>query len=404
MDEYAEGVDLLQLASEMVVDAIVQPEDLRAELVAPLRPLRRQGPRVAGQAQRDPAGVSAARARCWAADRPRGAVPARVDGHAGRAGGRPRGAGGRARVDARPVHLPGLAARRAARGRAAASVVLDGGEGDLEACTSARVAGRAGGGRGGSRRLVPRSWGGGSFWELAPGAGVGGAAGREDPLRRRDRGRSARRGGRRVHGRVPRRRVRFKATAGLHHPIRATATGSHARLPERARGGRVRVRRRPSEDELGRCWPRRTRAPSPPMPTGSGARPLASAEEIAEARDLFVAYGSCSFDEPVEDLTRWGCCGRRFDGVGVVLRAREIGSRELVELLPRADRAARPAAQLVPGRALASRRWRRQSRPTRAGRRGDERRCWASRSRSRTSSTSPDSSTRGLRHDRRAGA
>ncbi|HYM57037.1 MAG TPA: acyl-CoA carboxylase subunit beta [Solirubrobacteraceae bacterium] len=33
MQEYAEGVDLLHLASEMVIDAVVQPEDLRAELV-----------------------------------------------------------------------------------------------------------------------------------------------------------------------------------------------------------------------------------------------------------------------------------------------------------------------------------------------------------------------------------
>ncbi len=33
MDEYAEGVDLLHLASEMVVDVIVQPEDLREEIV-----------------------------------------------------------------------------------------------------------------------------------------------------------------------------------------------------------------------------------------------------------------------------------------------------------------------------------------------------------------------------------
>ncbi len=32
MDEYAEGVDLLHLASELVIDAIVQPEDLRDEL------------------------------------------------------------------------------------------------------------------------------------------------------------------------------------------------------------------------------------------------------------------------------------------------------------------------------------------------------------------------------------
>ncbi len=33
MAEYAEGVDLLHLASELVIDAIVQPEDLREELV-----------------------------------------------------------------------------------------------------------------------------------------------------------------------------------------------------------------------------------------------------------------------------------------------------------------------------------------------------------------------------------
>src|SRR4051812_5242397 len=33
MAEYAEGVDLLHLASELTIDAIVQPEDLRAELI-----------------------------------------------------------------------------------------------------------------------------------------------------------------------------------------------------------------------------------------------------------------------------------------------------------------------------------------------------------------------------------
>jgi methylmalonyl-CoA decarboxylase subunit alpha len=33
MDEYAEGVDLLHLASELVIDGIVQPEDLRGELI-----------------------------------------------------------------------------------------------------------------------------------------------------------------------------------------------------------------------------------------------------------------------------------------------------------------------------------------------------------------------------------
>jgi methylmalonyl-CoA decarboxylase subunit alpha len=33
MEEYAEGVDLLRLASELVIDAVVQPEDLRDDLV-----------------------------------------------------------------------------------------------------------------------------------------------------------------------------------------------------------------------------------------------------------------------------------------------------------------------------------------------------------------------------------
>ena len=33
MEEYAEGVDLLHLASELVIDGIVQPEELRAELI-----------------------------------------------------------------------------------------------------------------------------------------------------------------------------------------------------------------------------------------------------------------------------------------------------------------------------------------------------------------------------------
>jgi methylmalonyl-CoA decarboxylase subunit alpha len=33
MAEYAAGVDLLHLASELVIDAVVQPEDLRDELV-----------------------------------------------------------------------------------------------------------------------------------------------------------------------------------------------------------------------------------------------------------------------------------------------------------------------------------------------------------------------------------
>ncbi len=31
--EYAEDIDILHLASELVVDAVIQPEDLRAELI-----------------------------------------------------------------------------------------------------------------------------------------------------------------------------------------------------------------------------------------------------------------------------------------------------------------------------------------------------------------------------------
>ncbi len=49
--EYAEDIDILHLASEMVVDAVVEPEDLRAELITPLRSRARQAARLAYQAQ-----------------------------------------------------------------------------------------------------------------------------------------------------------------------------------------------------------------------------------------------------------------------------------------------------------------------------------------------------------------
>ena len=38
--EYAEDIDVLHLASELVIDAVVEPEELRAELDPPLRPRR----------------------------------------------------------------------------------------------------------------------------------------------------------------------------------------------------------------------------------------------------------------------------------------------------------------------------------------------------------------------------
>ena len=37
-EEYAEDIDILHLASELVIDAVIEPEDLRAELDPPLRP------------------------------------------------------------------------------------------------------------------------------------------------------------------------------------------------------------------------------------------------------------------------------------------------------------------------------------------------------------------------------
>ena len=57
--EYAEDIDLLHLASELVIDAVIQPEDLRAELIRRYRAGRREAPGVARQAQSRHAGVDA---------------------------------------------------------------------------------------------------------------------------------------------------------------------------------------------------------------------------------------------------------------------------------------------------------------------------------------------------------
>ena len=105
--------------------------------------------------------------------------------------------------------------------------------------------------------------------------------------------------------------VRFKATAGLHHPIRYVEprTGFHmhgflnllaAAVFAHAEGA--------GEPELAALL-----AEEDPSAFSVGDDGLAvhgrraGAAAIAAARaELFTAYGSCSFDEPVEDLTALG--------------------------------------------------------------------------------------------------
>jgi hypothetical protein len=99
--------------------------------------------------------------------------------------------------------------------------------------------------------------------------------------------------------------VRFKATAGLHHAIRAG--DAHGFL--NVLGAAVFAHADGlSADEL---VPLLAEEDADAFAIDAGGLALhdhrADAATIAEARrDLFVAYGSCSFDEPVEDLTALG--------------------------------------------------------------------------------------------------
>ncbi len=55
--EYAADIDILHLASEMVIDAVIEPEALRGELIRALCPGGIQAARLARQAQRGDAGL-----------------------------------------------------------------------------------------------------------------------------------------------------------------------------------------------------------------------------------------------------------------------------------------------------------------------------------------------------------
>jgi hypothetical protein len=192
------------------------------------------------------------------------------------------------------------------------SVVLDGGEGDLEAVaatphdvelveakidpewipdTQALVNAKLPGVR--------------AFWELSPGRGLRGAVA---AVREARAGAKIRCGGttlptvEEVAAFVAACRdagVPFKATAGLHHPIRSGDRHGFLNLLAAAVFADGDLEAILAEED--------------PAAFSLDEQGLAvhghhaDAETIAEARaELFVAYGSCSFDEPVEDLVALG--------------------------------------------------------------------------------------------------
>jgi hypothetical protein len=195
------------------------------------------------------------------------------------------------------------------------SVVLDGGEGDLEAVRDAVTAGRR-------VELVEAridpAWipdtqalvkeklpGVRAFWELSPGRGLRGAVA---AVREARAGAKIRCGGTTLPsvGEVAAfiaacrdAGVPFKATAGLHHPIRSGDRHGFLNLLAAAVFADGDLEAIVAEED--------------PAAFSLDAQGFAvhghhaDAATIAEARsELFIAYGSCSFDEPVQDLIALG--------------------------------------------------------------------------------------------------
>ena len=201
------------------------------------------------------------------------------------------------------------------------SVVLDGGEGDLETVVEAVADGR-------EVELVEAridpEWipdtqalvheklpGVQAFWELPPGRGLRGEVA---AVREAGAGAKIRCGGATVPSiedvaafvaACRDAGVRFKATAGLHHPIRLGERHGFLNLLAAAVFAHTEGL---AEDELATLLAEE----DPAAFTVDDDRlevhgHSAGAAEIEAARaELFVAYGSCSFDEPVEDLTALG--------------------------------------------------------------------------------------------------
>jgi hypothetical protein len=280
---------------------------------------------VAGQAQRDPAGVSHDARRALLGELIDHAAlfpPASMDMPAAMEADRAARESEHAWLLGRFIcpasrlgELPGAAPRL--------SVVLDGGEGDLEEVHDARLAGREvelvearidPAWIPDTQELVQAKLGEGvqAFWELAPGRGLRGAVA---AVREARAGAKIRCGGATAAPPVEAvaefiaacrdAGVPFKATAGLHHAIRAG--DAHGFLNVLA-GAVFAYTDGLSADELVRVLGEEDPAAFT-LDTDRftvGGRGV-HAEQIAEARrDLFVAYGSCSFDEPVEDLVALG--------------------------------------------------------------------------------------------------
>jgi hypothetical protein len=201
------------------------------------------------------------------------------------------------------------------------SVVLDRGEGDLEEISHYDV--KLLEGRidpawiPDTQALVDAKLGVPAFWELDPGRGLTGAVA---AVRQAGAGAKIRCGGVTADAFPPVEaiaafvlacrdaRVPFKATAGLHHPVRHVDPGTGFHMHGFLNLLAAAIFAHGGEDDLVPLLAEEDPAAFTVDADGlelHGRR--AGAEAIAAARaELFVAYGSCSFSEPVEDLTALG--------------------------------------------------------------------------------------------------
>jgi hypothetical protein len=201
------------------------------------------------------------------------------------------------------------------------SVVLDGGEGDLERVAEAVAEGREvelvearidpewiPDTQALVRTKLPDVQ---AFWELPPGRAVRGEVA---AVREAGAGAKIRCGGETVPSvedvaafvaACRDAGVRFKATAGLHHPIRLGERHGFLNLLAAAVFAHAEGL---GEDELASLL--REEDPDAFHVDGDGLRvhghSAGEAAITAAREELFVSYGSCSFDEPVEDLISLG--------------------------------------------------------------------------------------------------